>query len=158
MTTKEIGAEKFEEHFWKDHASMTDYFAPAVEALQKYLGVGSKELMFQLGLYLGNKAGTETKASTAKEMLVEFEDVWQKYGVGTLQFPETDPLVLFISDCRICGQLPGTGEMYECAFHEGFFQGALSAKLGKTVSFHQDTNYEGRAGTWCRLLVADTKI
>jgi len=45
--------------------------------------------------------------------------------------------------------------MYESAFHRGFFQGALSARLDKPVTIHQQTNYEGEAGTWCRKLAAD---
>jgi len=48
--------------------------------------------------------------------------------------------------------------MYECAFHEGFFQGALSMITGKTVNLRQETNYEGEAGTWCRRLVADIRV
>jgi predicted hydrocarbon binding protein len=53
------------------------------------------------------------------------------------------------------GQLNGTGEMFECAFHEGFFQGALSTRMGKPVKVSQETNYAGDAGTRCRRLVAD---
>ena len=45
--------------------------------------------------------------------------------------------------------------MFECAFHEGFFQGALSTRMGKPVKVSQETNYAGDAGTWCRRLVAD---
>jgi len=45
--------------------------------------------------------------------------------------------------------------MFESAFHEGFFQGALSARLGKLVKVSQETNYAGEAGTRCRRLAVD---
>jgi predicted hydrocarbon binding protein len=48
--------------------------------------------------------------------------------------------------------------MFECAFHEGFFQGILSARLGKPVTVTQQTNYEGEAGTWCRRLAFDVSV
>ncbi len=88
-------------------------------------------------------------------MLDEFSRIWEEYKIGTLTLAAPDPLVLQVSNCTVCGQLQGTGEVYECAFHEGFFQGALSAKARKTVSLRQQTNNEGESGTWCRKLVAD---
>lgn len=147
-----------DEQFWKDLSSMTDYFSPAVSALQEYLGVGSKEIMFYLGEFLGEKAGRLDPESSTLAMLDEFVAVWSKYGIGTLRVESTDPLTLVLSDCRICGQLPGTGDLYECVLHEGFFQGALSVKLGKPVEFRQEASYEGTSGTWCRRLVADIKV
>ena len=158
MATEASEVRKQDQGFWKDLPSMTDYFSDGLMSLQSYLGVGSKEVMFKLGAYFGEQAAAKNSAATTREMLHEFENVWQKYNIGTLQVADTDPLVLVISDCRVCGTLPGTGGMYECALHEGFFQGALSAKLKKQVAFHQETNYEGEAGTWCRVLVADTKV
>jgi predicted hydrocarbon binding protein len=158
MTSEVVGRRNSEEKFWRDLPAITDYFGPAIAPLQKYLGVGSRELMFDLGLSLGRKAAQRADGLSAREMLNELVKVWDEYGIGRLTIAETDPLVLVISDCTICGQLPGTGEMYECAFHEGFFQGALSAKLGSTVVLHQDTNYEGTAGTWCRRLVANATV
>jgi predicted hydrocarbon binding protein len=89
-------------------------------------------------------------------MLDVFVATWNEHGLGKLQVTSKSPLELLISDCSTCGQLPGTGEMYECALHEGFFQGALSAKSGKEIKLTQETNYEGTAGTWCRRLVAET--
>jgi predicted hydrocarbon binding protein len=144
--------------FWRDFPSMTDYFSDGINTLQSYLGIGSKEAMFELGKFFGERAANKIDAPTTKDMLHELENVWQKYDIGTLDIADEDPLVLVVSDCRICGKLSGTGDMYECAFHEGFFQGALSAKMKKKVSFHQETNYEGEAGTWCRVMVSDTKV
>ena len=75
--------------------------------------------------------------------------------IGSLSVGSRNPMIIQISNCTVCGQLNGTGEMFECAFHEGFFQGALSARLGKPVKVSQETNYAGDAGTWCRRLAVD---
>lgn len=148
----------WEDGFWKDLPTLADYFSPAILPLLNFLGVGSKEVMYELGSHLGRRAAERIVASSPEAMLEKLEDAWLEYDIGTLQVVSSDPLVLMISDCRTCGQLPGTGQMYECAFHEGFFHGALSAKLGRSVNFRQDTNFEGTAGTWCRMLVSDTKL
>jgi len=148
-------APRTDESFWKQFPTMADYFAPGILPLVKYLGLSSKQVMHELGEQIGRDAAAKLSNLTAEQMLDEFAKVWQTYGIGSLTVDSRDPLVLQISDCTVCGQLPGTGEMFECAFHEGFFQGALTTRLGKPVTVHQSTNYEGEAGTWCRRLVVD---
>lgn len=111
--------------------------------------------MHEFGEQVGPDAATKMADLTINQMLDEFSRIWEDYKIGTLSVERRDPLVLQVSNCTVCGQLQGTGEMYECAFHEGFFQGALSAKAGKPVSLCQQTNNEGESGTWCRKLVAD---
>ena len=131
---------------------MTDYFAPGIVPLLKYLGIDSKQALHDLGEQLGRKAAARLNALSVDQMLDEFGRVWQSYKIGSLSVESRDPLIIQISNCTVCGQLQGTGEMFECAFHEGFFQGALSERLGKPVAVRQQTNYEGEAGTWCRRL------
>lgn len=158
MTGEAVEVQAWESGFWKGLPAIIDYFSDGIAPLQSYLGVGSKEIMYKLGTYFGELAASKIEANGPKEMLRQLEDIWQKYDLGTLQVADTDPLVLVVADCRVCGKLPGTGYMYECAFHEGFFEGAIASKTRKRVTFHQETNYEGEAGTWCRVMVADTKI
>jgi predicted hydrocarbon binding protein len=155
MASKAVELEKADEPFWKAFPTMTDYFAPGILPLVKYLGLSSKQVMHELGEQIGKDAATKLSHLSVDQMLDEFAKVWQAYEIGFLSITSRDPLVLQISDCTVCGQLPGTGEMFECAFHEGFFQGALATRLGKPVTVHQSTNYEGEAGTWCRRLVVD---
>jgi predicted hydrocarbon binding protein len=157
MASKAVETQRKDESFWKAFPSMTDYFAPGIIPLVKYLGLSSKQVMRELGEQIGKDAATKLSALSVDQMLGEFVQVWQTNGIGTLSVESRDPLVLQISNCTVCGQLPGTGEMFECAFHEGFFQGALSAKLGKPVTVQQSTNFEGDAGTWCRRLAVGTK-
>ncbi len=134
---------------------MADYFSPGIVPLLKYLGLSSKDVMHEFEEQVGKDAAAKLANLSLDEMLAEFSRIWEEYRIGKLTVESRDPLVLQISNCTVCGQLQGTGEMYECAFHEGFFQGALSARLGKPVELHQETNYEGEAGTWCRRLVAN---
>ncbi|MDG7008257.1 MAG: hypothetical protein JRN06_08425 [Nitrososphaerota archaeon] len=155
MAPKALETQRTDESFWKQFPTMTDYFAPGILPLVKYLGISSKQLMHELGEQIGKDAATKLSHLTVEQMIDEFANVWRGYGIGSLTVESKDPLVLQISNCTVCGQLPGTGEMFECAFHEGFFQGALATRLGKPVTVHQTTNYEGEAGTWCRRLVAD---
>ncbi len=154
MASKAIQTNKKEEGFWREFPEMTDYFSPGIVPLLKYLGLSSKSVMYEFGELVGKNAGSRMANLSLDQMLAEFSRIWERYNIGRLTVESRDPLVLQISNCTVCGQLQGTGEMYECAFHEGFFQGALSAKLGKPVDIHQETNYEGEAGTWCRRLVA----
>ena len=150
-----LDSQATDESFWKQFPTMTDYFAPAILPLVKYLGLSSRQVMHELGEQLGRDAASKLSHLTVEQMVDEFEKVWQTYGIGSLTVESRDPLVLQISNCTVCGQLPGTGEMFECAFHEGFFQGALGAKLGKPVTVRQSSNYEGEAGTWCRRLAVE---
>jgi len=113
--------------------------------------------MHEFGEQLGRRAAAKTADLSLDEMLDEFAMVWQSYEIGTLAVESRDPLVIQLSNCTVCGQLEGTGDMFECAFHEGFFQGVLGARLGKTVKVRQETNFAGDAGTWCRRLVLEAQ-
>lgn len=137
---------------------MAGYFSPGIVPLLKYLGLDSKQVMHEFGEQVGRNAAAKMAHLSMSQMLDEFSRIWEEYRIGKLSVESHDPLVIQISNCTVCGQLQGTGEMYECAFHEGFFQGAFSARLGKTVTLRQSTNYEGEAGTWCRRLTADVSV
>ncbi|HKT21882.1 MAG TPA: hypothetical protein VJR06_04615 [Nitrososphaerales archaeon] len=148
-------SERKEEPFWREFPAMTDYFAPGITPLLKYLGLDSKQVMHEFGAQVGREAASKLSHMSLDQMLDEFSRIWQAYKIGSLSVESRNPLVLQISNCTVCGQLQGTGEMFECAFHEGFFQGALEARLGKPVTVKQQTNYEGEAGTWCRRLAVE---
>ncbi len=148
-------AAKDEESFWRDYPAMAGYFAPGINPLLSYLGLGSKQVMHGLGEMVGREAASKLAHLSLDQMLAEFGRIWQEYRIGSLTVENRDPLVLQISNCAVCGQLQGTGEMFECAFHEGFFQGALRTRLGRPVVVRQETNYQGEAGTWCRRLAVD---
>jgi predicted hydrocarbon binding protein len=153
--SKAVEMERRDESFWREFPAMTDYFAPGIVPLLKYLGLDSKKVMHEFGEQIGREAASKTAHLSLDQMLDEFARVWQSYKIGTLTVEGRNPMVIQISNCTVCGQLEGTGEMFECAFHEGFFQGALGARTGKPVKVSQETNYAGEAGTWCRRLVVD---
>lgn len=152
MASRAVESERADESFWKQFPTMTDYFAPGILPLTRYLGLSSKQVMHELGEQIGKDAAARLSHLTAEQMIDELARVWHDYNIGVLTVESRDPLVLQISNCTVCGQLPGTGEMFECAFHEGFFQGALATKLGRPVTVRQSANFEGEAGTWCRRL------
>jgi predicted hydrocarbon binding protein len=158
MATKSVETDRRDESFWREFPTMTDYFAPGIVPLLKYLGLNSKKVMHEFGEQVGRNAAAKLAHFSLPQMLDEFSRIWEEYKIGRLTVESRDPLVLQISNCTVCGQLQGTGEMYDCAFHEGFFQGALSARLARPVVLHQQTNYEGEAGTWCRKLAADVSV
>lgn len=149
-----VETERKEESFWREYPTMVGYFSPCIVPLLRYLGLSSKEVMRDFGAQVGRSAAAKMADKSLNEMLGEFVRIWSDYGIGQLSVESHEPLVLQISNCTVCGQLQGTGDMYDCAFHEGFFQGALSAKTGKDVYLEQETNFEGEAGTWCRRLTA----
>jgi predicted hydrocarbon binding protein len=155
MATKAVEYEKKDESFWREFPAMADYFSPGIVPLLKYLGLSTKQVMHQFGEQVGKDAAGKLAHLSMDQMLDEFARIWQEYKIGSLSVVSQNPLVLQISNCTVCGQMQGTGEMFECAFHEGFFQGALSARLGKPVTVRQQVNYEGEAGTWCRRLAVD---
>jgi predicted hydrocarbon binding protein len=158
MASKAMETVKDEDSFWREFPDMADYFSPGIVPLLKYLGLSSKQVMHQFGEQVGKDAAAKMSHLSVDQMLDEFSKVWEGYRIGRLTVESRDPLVIQISNCTVCGQLQGTGEMYECAFHEGFFQGAISASLGRPVTLVQKTNYEGEAGTWCRRLAADVSV
>ena len=157
MATKAVEKARREESFWRDFPAMADYFAPGIVPLLRHLGLDSKRVMREFGEQVGWDAAAKMSNLTADQVLEELAGVWEKHGIGTLAVRSRDPFVLEISNCTVCGQLQGTGEMFDCAFHEGFIEGLLGGKLGKPVSVTQQTNNEGDAGTWCRRLAADVR-
>jgi len=158
MASKTVDSDEKEGSFWRDFPAMTDYFSPGIVPLLEYIGLSSKQVMHEFGEQVGHDAAAKMAHLSSAQMLDEFSRIWDEYKIGKLTVEARDPVILQVSNCTVCGQLQGTGEMYECAFHEGFFQGALSAKAGKSVSMRQQTNYEGESGTWCRRLVTDISI
>jgi len=157
MTSRVVESNGREDSFWHEFPVMTD-FSPGIVPLLRYLGLDSKEVMHGLGEQIGKDAATKMAHLTTSQMLNEFAKIWDENRIGKLTVEGRDPLVPQVSDCTVCGQLQGTGEMYEGSFHEGFFQGALGTKAGRPVALRQQTNYEGEAGTWCRRLVADVSV
>ncbi|MEM4312035.1 MAG: hypothetical protein QXX95_06575 [Nitrososphaerales archaeon] len=147
-----------EDRFWKDFLSMADYFSPAINPIQKFLGVSSKEIIYILGKTLGNRCAERLSSLELKDILSELSKLWKDREIGRLEVKNTKPLTLVIYNCAICGQLPGTGNMFNCAFHEGFFEGLLSTYLKKEIKVYQETNFEGPAGTWCRRYIADISL
>ena len=161
ITTKNEGQKENRsdrKDFWKDFLTMADYFNHAIAPVQKHFGLSSSDLFYSLGFNLGHKVAEKYEDVTLKEMMLDLSRLWEELRIGNLSITREDPLELVISDCTICGQLPGSGEMYDCAFHEGFFKGALSGKSQKEVKLHQITNFEGAAGTWCRRYISDVKL
>lgn len=157
MTSRTVESNGKEDSFWREFPAMTDY-SPGIVPLLRYFGLSSKEVMHGFGEQIGRDAAAKLAHLTTSQMLDEFAKIWDEYRIGSLTVEGRDPLVLQVSNCTVCGQLQGTGEMYDCAFHEGFFQGALGTKAGRPVALRQQTNYEGEAGTWCRRLVADISV
>jgi predicted hydrocarbon binding protein len=155
-TVAETG--RTEDGFWREYPSMIDYFSPGIVPILKYFGLNSREVMRDFGIQVGRSAASRMADLSIKEMLDKLAGVWQEFRIGSLSIESRNPLVLQISNCTVCGQLQGTGDMFECSFHEGFFQGALSLISGKVVNLRQETNYEGEAGTWCRRLVSDISV
>ena len=154
---KSVEPSRSDESFWREFPVMVDYFAPGITPLTRYVGLDSKRMMHRFGEEVGREAASKLGHMSIDEMLAEFSRIWKEKRIGTLTIESRDPLVLQISNCTVCGQLQGTGEMFECAFHEGFFQGAIEGRLSKPVAVKQETNYEGEAGTWCRRLAVDVK-
>jgi len=141
--------------FWKDFVTMTEYFGHAILPMQKQFGVSSEDLFYSLGRLFGAKAAKAYSKLTMEETLHELQKVWEEHEIGRLVIESTKPLQLTIHDCTVCGQLAGTGEMFDCAFHEGFFGGVLSFKENRNIPLKQVSNFEGGAGTWCRKYTAD---
>jgi predicted hydrocarbon binding protein len=153
LTTKQTNVGKDE--FWKDFLSMADYFNHAIAPFQKHFGLKSQDIFYSLGQDLGKRVAEKYSNTDPKEAIKDISKLWEDLRIGTLKIQRTDPVELEIRDCTICGQLAGTGGMYDCAFHEGFFSGFLSSMSGKEVRVTQETNFAGAAGTWCRRYVTD---
>ena len=154
MVSRAAEMERKDDSFWRGFPAVADYFGPAIVPLLRYLHLDPREVMHDFGDQLGRRAAARMGSLSINQMLDEFAKVWQGYRIGSLTVEGRDPLVLQISNCTVCGQLQGTGEIFECAFHEGLFKGALGERLGRPVTVRQETNYEGDAGTWCRQLAA----
>ena len=144
--------------FWKDFVAMTDYFSHAILPMQQQFGVRSEDLLYSLGRLIGAKAAKTYSKLSLEETLHELQKVWKEHEIGRLEIDSKSPLQITIHDCTICGQLAGTGGMFDCAFHEGFFGGILSAKENRNVQLTKMTNFEGGGGTWCRKYTADISL
>ncbi|MBI2185205.1 MAG: hypothetical protein HYU39_09645 [Thaumarchaeota archaeon] len=147
-----------EEVFLKDFAALADYFSRSITSVQKLLGMEAKDALYRMGQVLGEETAKKFAASDLRELILKLSRHWEASEIGRLDTEKWDPLTLIISDCAVCGQLPGTGGMFNCAFHEGFFEGLLSTRMGRKVKLEQITNFEGSAGTWCRRYVTDVKL
>ncbi len=158
MTTIVRQEQRSKDEFWKDFLTMADYFNHGIAPLQKHFNLESQDLFHSLGQTLGQNVAQKYSGSDLKEIVLDLSRLWEELRIGRLVIERTDPLELVIYDCTICGQLPGSGGMYDCAFHEGFFESVLSTKLNRKVSLKQVTNFEGNAGTWCRKYITDARL
>ncbi|GBC70029.1 hypothetical protein HRbin01_01736 [archaeon HR01] len=146
------------EKFWRDIVGAVAFFSPAVNPIQKEFGISSKELMRRLGVEMGRKASESIKAENLRAVFSHLSDVWRRLVLGRLEVISETPLVIRISDCTICGQIPELGRLFECSFHEGFFAGLLSHRLGRNVKVWQEGEMSGESGTWTRVYRFDASI
>ncbi|MEM2236813.1 MAG: hypothetical protein QXR26_04720 [Candidatus Caldarchaeum sp.] len=151
-----VGVE--EERFWRDIVSSVAFFSPAVNPLQRQFSISSKELMRKLGETMGRKASESIKAPDLRAVFTHLSEIWRKLVLGKLEVVSEDPLMIRISDCTVCGQIPELGKLFECSFHEGFFAGLLSHRLGRDVKVRQEAGMSGESGTWTRVYKFDVSI
>jgi len=137
---------------------MADYFNHGIAPLQKHFDLKSQDLFHSLGQMLGQNVAQKYNDFDLRETLQDLSRLWEELRIGRLVIEGENPLELVIYDCTICGRLPGSGGMYDCAFHEGFFESVISARLDRKVGLKQVTNFEGNAGTWCRRYISDTRL
>ncbi|MEM2580254.1 MAG: hypothetical protein QW077_03315, partial [Candidatus Caldarchaeum sp.] len=110
-----VGVE--EERFWRDIVSSVAFFSPAVNPLQRQFSISSKELMRKLGETMGRKASESIKAPDLRAVFTHLSEIWRKLVLGKLEVVSEDPLMIRISDCTVCGQIPELGKLFECSFH-----------------------------------------
>ncbi|MEM0481549.1 MAG: hypothetical protein QXM16_01485 [Nitrososphaerota archaeon] len=147
-----------EKGFWRDIVSTIAFFSPAINSLQREFGISSKDLLRGLGEEMGRQASESIQLADPQEVLNHLSEVWRRLILGRLEIVSLDPLTIRISDCTICGQLPGLGRLFECSFHEGFFRGLLSHRLKKEVKVWQEAGIAGESGTWTRILKTDASL
>lgn len=147
-----------EKGFWRDVVSTIAFFSPAVNSLQREFGISSKDLLRRLGEEMGRRASESINLANLQDVFNYLSEVWQRRVLGRLEILSRDPLTIMISDCSICGQLPGLGSVFECSFHEGFFKGLLSHRLKREVKVWQEVGVAGASGTWTRILKTDASL
>lgn len=127
-----------------------DYFSPAITKIQQYAGVDTRTILRSIGRLLGEKVASMTPSSTLENFMKELSRLWKDWKIGRLSIESVVPLVFYTNDCVVCGQLSETGDIFRCTFHEGFFEAAISSKIGRQVKIRQETALRGGAGTWSR--------
>ena len=88
---------------------MTDCFSPAILPLPCCLELSSEQVMRDLGELMGRSAPSKVSAMTPRQMMDEFVWIWERHEIGELSVERENPLVLQVSDCKLCGQLQDTG-------------------------------------------------
>ncbi len=134
------------------------FFSPAINPLQREFGISSKDLLRRLGEEMGRQVSESIHLSDLQDVFNHLSEVWQRLVLGRLEIVSRDPLTIRISDCSICGQIPGLGRVFECSFHEGFFRGLLSHRLKREVKVWQEAGIAGESGTWTRILKTDASL
>ena len=107
MASKALESERSDESFWREFPTMTDYFAPGIVPLLKYLELDSKQVMHEFGEQVGRKAAAKMANLSLDQMLDELAKVWQEYEIGSLSVGSRNPVINQISNCTLCGQLNG---------------------------------------------------
>ncbi len=154
MSTSET---EYAETEWKRLSKSIDYFAPAIERIQEYTGLDKATLLRNMGKTLGEKFAAKNTALSFEDFLEELTRLWEKSAIGKIHIESRSPLIFTTSNGAVCGQLPEAGGLFKCAIHEGFFEAAHAAKIGRPIKIKQEVAYKAQAGTWsCRYTVERT--
>lgn len=135
------------DEIWKDLPSIMDYYAPVISRTQQYANTSTESLMRLIGRTIGQNAKEMFNGNTPEDLLSEFAQLWTKLEIGRIELEKTDPVTFTVHDCMICEQIPGYGETSPCAFHEGFFDAILKARLGTRATIRQLETSEGPGHT-----------
>ncbi|MEM3097076.1 MAG: hypothetical protein QXV62_08805 [Nitrososphaerota archaeon] len=144
--------------FWRDLVSTVAFFSPALNPLQRYVGISSKEILAIIGEEMGRETSSKFSQLDLKGLLSQMSETWHILGLGRFEVVGENPLTIRISNCTICGQIPELGRTFECSFHEGFIRGLLSHHLRKQVKVRQEGSTEGESGTWTRTYSTDISL
>lgn len=133
----------------KELRFVIDFFGPAISRLQNHSDVPSSFLMFHLGRRIGRAIGRKMESNTLSELIDELSKLWENLDVAKIMVEGKDPPSFIVSNCMVCGQVPGITP-FRCHFHEGVFQGILDERVGKGVWIQQVECIPGEAGTLSR--------
>lgn len=85
-----------DEGFWRDFATMADYFGRAVNNLRSFVGMPSRDLFYALGQTLGKEAAGKLQSRNLSDVLTEISEIWDRLSMGKVVVEETIPLTLMI--------------------------------------------------------------
>ncbi len=138
-----------------DPISLFRYIFKTIRSEAMRAGINIDPVFFKAGLQVGNTITSKNKADSLKDLVSNLNTFWQANSLGKIEMVQNDPVILIVTGCFECENLPLTGHG-TCAFDSGVLTAIFSSFYNCSVNVSEIECYSS-GYDHCKFVISKSK-